>query len=47
VDEIDVVKMGWSQTGRGEFCIIVRFEYESFWRGDHLAKGKSLREARF
>jgi hypothetical protein len=39
-----MVKMGWSQTGRKEMCILVRFEYESFWRGHYLTKGKSVRE---
>jgi len=44
VDEIEVVKMSWSQTGRKEMCLLVHFEYESFWREDYLAKWKSVRE---
>jgi hypothetical protein len=44
VDEVEAVKMGWSQTGRKEMCILVHFEYESFWRGDYLTKVKSVRE---
>jgi hypothetical protein len=38
LDEIEVVKMGWSQTGRKEMYILVRFEYERFWRGDYWQK---------
>jgi hypothetical protein len=38
VDEIEVVKMGWSQTERKEMCILVHFEYESFWKGDYLTR---------
>lgn len=36
--------MGYSKTGRKEMCILVHFEYESFWRGDYLTEGKSVRE---
>jgi hypothetical protein len=44
VGEIEVVKMGWSQTESNEMCILVHFEYESFWKGDYLTKRKSVRE---
>jgi hypothetical protein len=36
--------MSWSQTERKEMFIIVRFEFENFWRGNYLTKGKSVQE---
>jgi hypothetical protein len=42
--KLRLLKIGYSQTGRNELCILVHFEYESFWRGDYLTEGKLVRE---